>query len=67
MTVAAVGFFVLLIADILKYRKTDTLKRFLQLPLAVRWLILYAAIISILIFGIYGPEFDASTFIYFQF
>ena len=35
--------------------------------LVFRWIIYYIAIIYILIFGIYGPEYDASQFIYFQF
>ena len=29
-----------------------------------RWLIYYAAILAILIFGIYGPAYNASSFIY---
>ncbi len=32
-----------------------------------RWLVYYGLIFSILIFGIYGPGYDASAFIYFQF
>ena len=32
-----------------------------------RWLIYFAAIFGILIFGVYGPGYDASQFIYFQF
>lgn len=67
LAVAAAGILVLLAADALKYRKIDTLTRFRQLPLPVRWLILYAAIASILLLGIYGPGYDSSTFIYFQF
>lgn len=35
--------------------------------LVFRWIIYYAAIIFIIVFGIYGPEYDASQFIYFQF
>ena len=35
--------------------------------LIFRWIIYYAAIIFIIVFGIYGPEYDASQFIYFQF
>lgn len=33
----------------------------------VRYLVYYAMIFTILIFGVYGPVYDASTFIYFQF
>ncbi len=32
-----------------------------------RWLIFFAAILSILVFGIYGPGYDAASFIYEQF
>ena len=32
-----------------------------------RWLVYYGLIFAVLIFGIYGPGYDASTFIYFQF
>lgn len=35
--------------------------------LVFRWIIYYSAIFFILIFGIYGPDYDASQFIYFQF
>ncbi len=32
-----------------------------------RWIIIYAALFAVIIFGIYGPGYDASTFIYEQF
>ena len=32
-----------------------------------RWIVYYALIFCILIFGVYGPEYNASQFIYFQF
>lgn len=38
-----------------------------QQNLVFRWGLYYAAIFSILIFGIYGPGYDAVAFIYFQF
>ncbi|MBD5133219.1 MAG: MBOAT family protein [Clostridiales bacterium] len=67
MVVAVAGILVLFIADMLKYHKVDILKLFRWLPLAIRWLILYGTIAVILLFGIYGPEYDPSSFIYFQF
>ncbi|MBR6029714.1 MAG: MBOAT family protein [Clostridia bacterium] len=36
-------------------------------PLPVRWVLIYGLIFWILIFGVYGPAFDATSFIYFQF
>ena len=67
LAVAAAGVLVLFAADMLKFRKVDTLERFTRLPLAIRWLILYAAVAAVLLFGIYGPGYDASSFIYFKF
>ena len=67
LTVAVAGMFVLLAADMLKFHKVDTLRLFRRLPLAVRWAVLYAAIASVLLFGIYGPGYDSSSFIYFKF
>lgn len=36
-------------------------------PAAVRWLTLLAGLAATLIFGVYGLEFNAGTFIYMQF
>ena len=38
-----------------------------QQNLPFRWLLYYCAVFSIIIFGIYGPGYDASTFVYMQF
>ena len=36
-------------------------------PLVLRWSLIIAGIAAVVFFGIYGPGFDASQFIYFQF
>ena len=36
-------------------------------PLVLRWGVIIAAIAVVVLFGVYGPGFDASQFIYFQF
>ena len=36
-------------------------------PLLLRWGLIIAAMASVIFFGVYGPGFDASQFIYFQF
>ncbi|MBQ6510265.1 MAG: MBOAT family protein [Flexilinea sp.] len=38
-----------------------------QQPLVLRWALVIAAIAAVVFFGVYGPGFDASQFIYFQF
>ena len=36
-------------------------------PLPVRWAIYYAVILAVLIFGAYGPGYDAGSFVYMQY
>ncbi len=36
-------------------------------PLPLRWIMMYGIIAWILLFGVYGPGYDAAGFIYFQF
>jgi hypothetical protein len=35
-----------------------------ELDIISRWVVYFVAIFSILIFGVYGPEFDIKNFIY---
>lgn len=58
---------ILLIADICKYRGICIREWLCRQGIWLRWLVCYGAIFGILIFGVYGPGFDASQFIYFQF
>ncbi len=58
---------VLLGVDILHGRGIAIRDTLLSWPLPVRWGLIYCAIFWILLFGIYGPAYDAASFIYFQF
>ena len=64
MAIAAVC--VLWCADILqeKYPLRDTLAK---QKIWVRWLVIFAGLFAVIIFGTYGPGFDAKSFIYEQF
>ena len=62
-----VSLAVLLFSDICKYRGIVIREWILKQGLWLRWLLIYAGIFAILIFGIYGPGYDAAEFIYFQF
>ena len=48
-------------------RKIDIKAALARQNLVFRWLVYYGMILTVLIFGIYGPEYDATAFIYFQF
>ena len=58
---------ILLAADVCKYKGIKIRKVILRQELWFRWTLYIAAIAGILIFGIWGPGYDASSFIYFQF
>ena len=66
MLVVAVGMLIVWAVSMLQERGCvrDMLAK---QNLVVRWAIIYAAIFAVLIFGIYGPNYDASQFIYMQF
>ena len=46
---------------------TKLRKKFQEQNLLFRWLILYSVIIAIIVFGIYGSEYNVQNFIYGQF
>lgn len=57
----------LLLLDFLKHKKTDVLGMVLYSGIWFRTLLLAVGTWMIIIFGIYGAEYEASQFIYFQF
>ncbi|MCH5287464.1 MAG: MBOAT family protein [Christensenellaceae bacterium] len=59
--------FVLLTVDVLHERNVRIRSWILGQALWFRWAVYLAAIFTILLFGFYGPNYDAAQFIYFQF
>lgn len=57
----------LMLVDHWKRKKVDIRGMLDRQNIWFRWLVYYGLIFSIVLFGVYGPEYDASTFIYFQF
>ena len=53
--------------DILHVRGVRIRETIAGWPLVIRWGLIYLLIFWILLFGIYGPAYDAASFIYFQF
>ena len=59
---------IVLLFDMLMVKKNKRIGMALQsLPVAVRYSIMYAMIITIFLLGIYGPGYDASSFMYVSF
>ena len=67
LNVMVICILVLLIADIYKHNKVYLSEKIAQLPWWIQSIIIVAAICVILIFGIWGPEYNQANFIYFQF
>lgn len=62
-----VGIGILLTADFCKCKKIRISERILQQDYWFRWIFIVFAITVILTFGIWGPNYNESNFIYFQF
>lgn len=58
---------ILLFADYCKHKHIELRKVILKQDYWVRWIFISCAVCSILTFGIWGANYDASAFIYFQF
>lgn len=67
LVVLAVAMLVLFAVSIAKYKKMEIRKWLFSQALWFRYLVYLTAVFVILIFGIYGSQYDASQFIYFQF
>lgn len=62
------AIFLLVLVDLVRYLKKQTLDVFLmEQNVWFEWLVIIFLIIMIFIYGEYGPKFDAKQFIYFQF
>ena len=61
------SIFVLMVADIGKKKGIIIRERICRLPVLLRCAAIAAAICAIVLFGVWGPAFDQSQFIYFQF
>lgn len=61
------GLITLLIVDILHEKKISIFECVAKQEMWFRWLLYFTLLWITIMFGIYGPEYDTSTFIYFQF
>jgi hypothetical protein len=61
------GLVVLVIADYFKHKGISIRQWIIGQDYWFRWIFISLAIVIILTFGIWGPNYNASNFIYFQF
>lgn len=67
--VIAIGAVVIFIVSLIQERHPDNTVRemFEKKPFAVKWLSIYAAIMIVIVFGVYGSGYSAADFVYMQF
>ena len=66
--IAMISLVVLLIVDVIRYKKDTQLYEYLNTKmLPLRWGVYIFLIVAIYVFGIYGFAYDAAQFYYFQF
>ena len=64
---ACVCIVVLMITEVVELKKGSIRELVAGSPIIIRWFLYYLLFFSILIFGIYGPGYDAGSFVYMQF
>lgn len=62
--IAGAGLLIILIVDIYKEKGVPVLDKLNSLKTWQRWSILYTVIFIIIIFGAYGPGYDAVAMLY---
>lgn len=68
MTILIISVVVLFIVDMIRYKKDMNLDEALEREnIFFRWGVILLLLFAVIIFGSYGPGFDAQDFIYFQF
>ena len=68
MNILVVSLVILLLVDIIRYKKRITIDGFLkEQNIWFIWGTVIIAVLCIIIYGIYGPTYDPTQFIYFQF
>lgn len=65
--IAVMAILILLIVSVLKENGISIRERIADMNIVVRWFIYIAAFYAVVLFGIYGPGYDASAFVYMGF
>lgn len=65
--VLLVTILLLFVVEWFKYNKVSLVEVFAKQNLLFQWLFFYIGILAVVVFGVYGPAYNAAQFIYFQF
>lgn len=67
LLVGLTGIVILISVDLFREYRGSLRPFIIKRSLPVRWMFYFGAVLAVLVLGIYGPEYDAASFIYFQF
>lgn len=68
INILVISVLFLFVVDVIKYKKKMMIDQFLEEQcIWFRWGVLFIMIVAVLVYGSYGPAYDAQQFIYFQF
>ncbi len=67
LIVLAIAIIILLLADVAKYHHIKVREVILNRNIVLRWFMILAAVLAVLVFGIWGSGYEETNFIYFQF
>ena len=65
--IAGISMLILLAVDILCERGVDVCGRMAKAHVWVRWPVLLFLLLAVFVFGMYGPDYDGTAFLYTQF
>lgn len=65
--IIVIGVIIMFVVSLLKEKGISIREKISKQNIAFRWILYYGIIFSIIIFGVYGAGYDASSFIYGQF
>ena len=67
VVIVIIGTLILWKVDLLQEQGVEIRKKIGQYPILLRWVFYYGLFFATLVFGIYGPGYQASDFVYIQF
>lgn len=66
-TIIAIAVIFMFVIELAQYKNISIYQKIQEKNVVVRWIFYYGVVVVLLIFGIYGPGYNASEFIYFKY
>ena len=63
-SIILVGIMIMMAVDLLHERGLHIREKIQKRQIVIRWCVFYCAMFALIILGMYGPDFDAASFVY---